>query len=144
MANKTHQLLLFLLVFRITHSSMTIPSSGTWSTLRISPNELCSMPHGNFRVSVYEHADNSKSAISNERRKYYYAPQWPCSIERTKTITFSGTERNCKTNSHSRNAACASAIFTDAVLLSLINLMADSRSPLFDCAGLLNSATSTN
>ena len=74
MANKTHQLLLFLLVFRITHSSMTIPSSGTWSTLRISPNELCSMPHGNFRVSVYEHADNSKSAISNERRKYYYAP----------------------------------------------------------------------
>ena len=46
--------------------------SSSWSTLRISPSELCSMPHGNFRVSVYEHADNGRS--TSERHKYYYVP----------------------------------------------------------------------
>ncbi len=48
--------------------------SSSWSTLQISPKQLCSMPYGNFRVSVYEHADNFKSNTAINRHKYFYAP----------------------------------------------------------------------
>ncbi|XP_046653802.1 uncharacterized protein LOC124344330 isoform X2 [Daphnia pulicaria] len=50
-------------------------SSSSWAKLQISPSELCSMPYGNFRVNIYEHANNNKATTTNAiNKKYFYAP----------------------------------------------------------------------
>lgn len=48
--------------------------SPSWTKLQISPNELCSMPFGSFRVNIYEHAENSKLSTLPARYKYFYTP----------------------------------------------------------------------
>ena len=50
-------------------------STSSWAKLQISPSELCSMPHGSFRVNIYEHANNHKATMTNaSAKKYFYAP----------------------------------------------------------------------
>jgi hypothetical protein len=38
-----------------------ISVSSSWAKLQISPDTLVSMAYGNFRVDIYEHANNQKS-----------------------------------------------------------------------------------
>lgn len=47
--------------------------SDTSTKLLISHNIFCSMPYADFRVNVYEHADNQKTITQNSKR-YFYAP----------------------------------------------------------------------
>ena len=32
----------------------------SWAKIQISPDILCSVPHGDFRVNIYEHAENNQ------------------------------------------------------------------------------------
>jgi hypothetical protein len=50
-------------------------SSFSWAQLQISPNGLCSMPYGSFRINIYEHTNNQQQATTNRsNKKYFYAP----------------------------------------------------------------------
>ncbi|XP_046654269.1 uncharacterized protein LOC124345538 isoform X2 [Daphnia pulicaria] len=50
-------------------------TTSSWAKLQISPSELCSMPHGSFRINIYEHANNHKATTTNASdKKYFYAP----------------------------------------------------------------------
>ena len=44
----------------------------SWAKIQISPDILCSVPHGDFRVNIYEHAEINQ--ITPNRRKYFYTP----------------------------------------------------------------------
>ena len=51
-----------------------ISVSSSWAKLQISPNTLVSMAYGNFRVDIYEHANNQKSTTTPSNYKYFNAP----------------------------------------------------------------------
>nr|CAH0100531.1 unnamed protein product [Daphnia galeata] len=51
-----------------------ISASSSWAKLQISPDTLVSMAYGNFRVDIYEHANNHKSTTTPSNCKYFYAP----------------------------------------------------------------------
>lgn len=63
---------LLLLCVGVECQSAAEDSSSSWAKLQISPSELCSMPYGNFRINIYEHAHNPKS--NQSEKKYFYAP----------------------------------------------------------------------
>ena len=67
-------LLVLLFLPSICPSDNSTDSNSSWAKLQISPDSLCSMPYGSFRVNIYEHAYNQKSTTLSTRRKYYYAP----------------------------------------------------------------------
>ena len=67
-------LLVLLFLPSICPSDNSTDSNSSWAKLQISPDSLCSMPYGSFRVNIYEHAYNQKSTTLPTRRKYYYAP----------------------------------------------------------------------
>lgn len=50
--------------------------SSTWSRLHISPNELGSMPYGQFSVNIYAHTDNNvlEKSGRNETKRFFYTP----------------------------------------------------------------------
>lgn len=59
-------------------------SSDSWAKLQISPDNIFSLPYGNFRINVYEHSANQRKAMASSsstsplkplhNNKYYYAP----------------------------------------------------------------------
>jgi hypothetical protein len=51
-----------------------ISVSSSWAKLQISPDTLVSMAYGNFRVDIYDHANNHKSTTAPSNYKYFYAP----------------------------------------------------------------------
>ena len=67
----TYSLFASLLLVIVSSDNATLT---TWEKLRIIPNELCSMPYGNFRVNIYEHANNRMETTNPSNKKYFYAP----------------------------------------------------------------------
>ena len=72
----TFSCLTFFLVICVTVSGQPdISASSSWAKLQISPDTLVSMAYGNFRVDIYEHANNHKSTTTSiSNFKYFYAP----------------------------------------------------------------------
>lgn len=62
------------LLLTIVCSSDNATLTTVWEKLRIIPNELCSMPYSNFRVNIYEHANNRMETTNPSNKKYFYAP----------------------------------------------------------------------
>jgi hypothetical protein len=52
--------------------------TSSWAKLQISPDDIGSMPYGNKRIKIYEHAANQRNYVAplskNMSSKYYYAP----------------------------------------------------------------------
>ena len=67
-------LILFVLLTFLVEFGVCSPSersASSWSKLQISHRVLVSMPHGNYRINIYEHLDNDKN---NQSQNYFYSP----------------------------------------------------------------------
>lgn len=49
-------------------------TSSGWTKLKISPEALCSMRYGNFRLKIYEHLINQKTTTVPVQKRYFYSP----------------------------------------------------------------------
>jgi hypothetical protein len=70
-------LLLFIIFFNFTiccNCQSEKPVTSSWAKLEISPNTLNSMEYGNFRIEIYEHANNHRAATTASQKKYFYSP----------------------------------------------------------------------
>jgi hypothetical protein len=65
----------FLDIETTTSSSPLTGDDGdsSWTKLQISPNSIGSMPYGDYRINIYEHAANKDPGFNGTKR-YYYAP----------------------------------------------------------------------
>lgn len=68
---------------KITETAAPKKSSGSpeeeytyesWSRLKVSPEELGSMPYGDFSINIYGHTANERQELSNVTKRYYYVP----------------------------------------------------------------------
>lgn len=73
LSNITTHLLLTLMISSYVWAQ-EVTEKSPWSKLQISPDSICSMPFGNFRVNIYEHSENSAFLENPARKRYYYLP----------------------------------------------------------------------
>jgi hypothetical protein len=69
-------LLLFIIFFIFTiccNCQSEKPVTSSWVKLEISPNTLNSMEYDNFRIDIYENANNHKATTASQK-KYFYSP----------------------------------------------------------------------
>lgn len=58
---------------RRTQSDEASAVSSSWSKLQISPEELGSMPYGDYGINIYGHSANNLQ-LDNAKKRFYYSP----------------------------------------------------------------------